>query len=257
MKKSKSVIAVTLAVMMAMSVNTASASFLSGLGSKISGAFKQVEQKVKPEKKAQQPVQVDMQGLTGQQQRVLNRLSAGMILVAKSNIALNEALGKNNDQTVQAVNLLQSNKTKDNIENLSKALKKNTNKSSDFDAIANGTNAQKANLKSAMEKANLYRYASYICFGLAVRDGGKLVKDAGSAIKSIGLSNLSQSNQLKTYVSTGNMAKNLYKQTKKGYADYDKKANKAKQLLNPNEVKADDSKVKALAQQALDGGFDF
>ena len=58
-------------------------------------------------------------------------------------------------------------------------------------------------------------------------------------------------------MSTGNMAKSLFNQTKKGYAAYDKKANKAKQLLNPNEAKADDKEVKALAQQALDGGFNF
>lgn len=252
----KSVLAAATAMMMIVSVNTASASFLSGLGDKISGSVKKVEQKAKPAP-AQQPVQVDMQGMSGQQQKLLKTMSIGMLFVAKSNVVLNDAVGKSTNDTVAAMNLLQSQNTKENIDNLSKVLKDSSNESADFEAMANGTAEQKAKLKAAMEEASLYRYASYVCFGLAVRDGGNLAKEAGSAIKSIGLSNISQSNQLKTYVSTGNMAKNLYNQTKKGYSAYDKKANKAKQLLNPNEAKADDSKVKALAQQALDGGFDF
>ena len=254
----KSVLATATALMMVLSVNTASASFLSDLGSKISSSVKSVEKKVKPApKQQQQPVQVDMQGMSVQQQKLLNTMSIGMLLVAKSNVVLNDAVGKDTNNTVAAMNLLKAEPSKKNIDNMTKVLKDSENDSKDFDAMANGTAEQKAKLKAAMEESSKYRYASYICFGLAVRDGANLVKEAGSAVKSIGLSNVSQSKELKTYMSTGNMAKSLFNQTKKGYAAYDKKANKAKQLLNPDEAKADDTEVKALAQQALDGGFNF
>lgn len=252
----KAAIATTVVTLVTLSTSIASASFFSDLGDKISGAFKgetkKVEQRVAPQ---QQPVSVDIDSMTGKQKHLLRAMSLGLYLVAESNVILNQGVGKDATNTVSAIELLKSQSSEDSLKEATKLMKKDTVSSKEFDAAANGTDAQKAQLKSAMEKASLYRYASYICLAMAARDSGSLIQEAGSAIKGLGVSNLNQTNQIKGYLAVGKMAASLFNNTQKGYSDYDKKANKAKQILNPAEAKADDSAVQALAQQAFDGNL--
>lgn len=252
----KSVLATTVAMMTVLSVNVVSAGFFSDLGSVISngvkGETRNVTQQVAPQ---QQAVSIDMEGMTGKQQHLLRAMSLGMYLVAESNVALNQGVGKDASSTIEAVGLLKSQSSESSIKKAMKLMKKDTVSSKEFEAAANGTEVQKAQLKAAMEKASKYRYASYACLAMAATDSVGLIQEAGTTIKGLSISNLGQISQLKSYVSVGKMAASLFNNTKKGYSEYDKKANTAKQILNPDEAKADDSEVKALAQEAFDGNL--
>ena len=119
------------------------------------------------------------------------------------------------------------------------------------------TDEQKQTLKTAMEQSSRYRFASYIVLGLAAKDAIGLGKDAGSAIKTMGVLDAAKSKEVKGIVSTANMAKGLLGSTQSEFSEYDKNSHEAKQLLNPKEAKSTDADVADLAKKAMDGGFFF
>lgn len=226
---------------------TASAGFLSGIGEAVRNVTGSAEETA--------PVEVDMENLTSRQQKVLTDLARGMVLVANSNMHLENALGRDTTETLATVNLVKESPTEEGIKNLTDQLKKTKYSSKDFDAVANGTEEQKQALKTAMEKASINRYASYICLALAAKDGASLVQDIKPAMKSFSLENMELLNQLKGIMSTAQFAQKMYTNTQKAYKDYDSKSNKARQLLNPEEAKSDSEQVKNLAASVMDGGL--
>ncbi|WP_455653400.1 hypothetical protein [Phascolarctobacterium sp.] len=196
-------------------------------------------------------VKVDLSQLTGQQSKVLKMMAAAMICSAQANMEVNTALGKSNAELITKMNALKQDPIKDNVTNLSKELKKTENTKADFDKLANGSEADKAALKAAMEKASYYKYASYICFGMAIKDASGMMSEASSALKSV--KDFGQINQLKGIINTGKMASALYSETQANFKNYDNAAATAKQLLNPNEAKADNAESQKLAENIQDG----
>lgn len=196
-------------------------------------------------------VKVDLSQLTGQQSKVLKMMAAAMICSAQANMEVNTVLGKSNTELLTKINALEQNPTKDNVANLSKEVKKAANTKNDFDKLANGSEAEKAALKSAMEKASYYKYASYICFGMAIKDAGGMMSEASSALKSV--KDFGQINQLKGIINTGKMASALYSETQSNFKNYDSAAAYAKQVLNPDEAKTDNVESQKMANSTLDG----
>ena len=283
MKKSVLVAALTMCLMTS---GIASASFFSNLGSKISSSAKSVEHKIKPPKapknlttqkvKDQEMANlkkntaitnltgsnggtVDMGEMTGRQKKLLRTMSIGLALAGQSNIIMQQALGMPANDDVSAMNLLKQEPTQDNISKAAKLLK-NSNKgisSKQYLALAQGTDEQHQTLETAMEQSRRYRFASYIVLGLAAKDAIGLGKDAGSAIKTMGVLDAAKSKEVKGIVSTANMAKGLLGSTQSEFSEYDKNSHEAKQLLNPKEAKSTDADVADLAKKAMDGGFFF
>ena len=198
---------------------------------------------------------IDISGLTSKQSRVVKMMSAALVASATANVELNNALGKNTDGITEAVNLVKS--SPDNINNLKKLdkeIKANEASSKEFEAISNGTEVQKSALKSAMEKASYYRWASYRCFGLAADASAGMVKEAGDALKST--KDFNQISKIKNVMDTGKLAASLFDESKKQFDLYDKNAAAAKQKLDVKEAKSDDAAVKDILAQMQDGfGF--
>lgn len=198
---------------------------------------------------------IDISGLTSQQSKVVKMMSAALIASATANIELNNALGKNTDGIAEAVNLVKSSPDNvDNLKKLDKEIKGSESSSKEFDAIANGTEAQKSALKNAMEKASYYRWASYLCFGLAADASAGMVQEAGDALKST--KDFGQINKIKGVINTGKFATSLFNESKKQFDLYDKNSAAAKQKLDVKEAKSDDAAVKDILAQMKDGfGF--
>lgn len=198
---------------------------------------------------------VDISGLTSKQSKVVKMMSAALIASATANIELNNALGKNTDGMAEAVNLVKSSPDNvDNLKKLDKEIKGNEAGSKEFEAILNGTEAQKTALKNAMEKASYYRWASYLCFGLAADASAGMVKEAGDALKST--KDFGQINKIKGVINTGKFATSLFNESKKQFDLYDKNSATAKQKLDVKEAKSDDAAVKDILAQMQDGfGF--
>lgn len=197
----------------------------------------------------------DMQNLTGNETDIIKTMAAGMMFAAKADEELRVAVGQSANDDIEAINLLKSDKSKSGLEQAARLLKQSKPlESKDYDSFANGTEEQKKTLKSAMERASQYRHVSDICLAAAAVQGVSVIKDARALLMSRDLSRISELNHI---ISTGKMANRLLKQTRKGFAAYDKKANKAKQILNPEEAASDSEKVKEMAKQAKDGGFPF
>lgn len=196
-------------------------------------------------------VKVDISQMTAQQGKVVKMMAAALVCSANANIEINNALGKSNPDLMTAVNALQQNPIKDNVSNVSKELKKISNTKADFEKLANGSGADKAALKAAMEKASYYKYASYICFGLAIKDAGGMMSEASSALKSV--KDLGQINKLKGIINTGKMASALYSETQANFKSYDTASATAKQSLDPSEAKTDDVQAQNIAKNIMDG----
>lgn len=179
-------------------------------------------------------------------------MAAAYYNVANANVAVQTALGndKEANKIIAAKNALAKAPNNGNLKKLQKINEATKVDSAKLTAISQGSEVQKANLKTALEDASAYKFASYINFASAAALAPGMVKEATSLSSSV--KDLSIINKLKGIIDTGNMAGTLFNATKVNFAALDKQTADVKQVLGVTEASADSAKAKELSKAAGD-----
>lgn len=244
-------VAVTMALVLGLS-NMAFAGF--GLGNILGGTKAKSDQST-----TQQTQKVDISDLTDKQGKVLQMMSAAAQCSAAAHITVADALNSPANSVIAAQNALKADHSNlGKIKNLTKADTGNPISADTFKAAANGTAEQKAKLKSAMEQAKLYRYASYACYGLAANEASGMIKEAGASLKLIGAGNFNMISKVNGIINTGKAAGTLFNLTQSHYNAYDKNTAGIKQLLGVKDVKPDQTQINQVIKNLKDqDGLNF
>lgn len=192
--------------------------------------------------------------VTEKQGRLLLVAGAATYLAVKVDLVIRDSLEMNTDDDMAAISLLQQTRSKKNMEKAVKLLNHSKIEEKDFDIIIHGTDAQRAKLKHAMEEASRYRAASNILLGISVPLAVQVIQETVDAVKNEDV--VTAIVKGRGFISTARTVKWMIGKIKEHHADYNLKANTAKQMLNPMEATTKDKDIQTMADTAQDGGLD-